>query len=314
MGDAAMSARCVAASALAPGGRTGGWRRAQARAGRALAAPAAALLLGLVLGPSSLAVVLSLTGYQLGADTIAFIGLGNYAEMVADPLFWKSLTNTLIYVGSVVPLSVLLGLAAALLIESRGLLRGVYRAAYFLPVTATLVAMATVFEFMLLPHVGLVNQLAAILGWPGHAYLSDADTALFAIAAIGVWELVGFNMVLFIAGLTAIPRDLYASAAIDGATGWDRFLCVTWPMLGPTTMFVVIITAIRGFRVFDTVVVLTEGGPNGATEVLLYTIYTEAFRYFRIGYASALTVVFLAFVSILTLLQARLFDRRVHYT
>ncbi len=138
--------------------------------------------------------------------------------------------------------------------------------------------------------------------------------ALPTLCMIGIWQMLGLNMVLFMAGLKSIPRDLYEAADVDGAdSAWERFRTVTWPMLGPATMFASVVTAIRSFQVFDTVAVLTQGGPNKATEVLLYTMYTEGFSFFRTGYASAITVVFLVVVLSLTLLQAWLAERRTHY-
>ena len=279
-----------------------------------LATPAAVLLICLSLGPAAWVVVLSFTDYRFGMSALNFVGLANYAELARDPEFWNSLRNTAVYVAVVVPGSVLGGLAAALLIESRTALRRFYRVSYFLPVTATLVALATAWEVILHPTFGFANVLLEGLGFGRLRFLSDPDLALITLAGIGIWELIGFNMVLFLAGLSTIPRELYEAAAIDGAErGLDRFRLVTWPMLGPVTMFVVVLTAIRAFRVFETVAVLTEGGPNRATDVLLYTLFTEGFRYFRIGYASTIAVVFLFVTVALTLLQARLFDRRVSY-
>jgi len=168
---------------------------------------------------------------------------------------------------------------------------------------------------MLHPSLGSVNWFLAQLGVRGPDWLSDGDTVLLTLCAIGIWETLGFNMVLFLAGLKSIPRDLYAAADVDGChRGWDRFVTVTWPLLGPTTMFVTVITAIRSFRVFESVAVMTQGGPGNASQVLLYTMYLEGFHFFRSGYAAAITVVFLAFVLMLTLIQVRVIDRRVHYT
>ncbi len=295
-------------------------RRAPARLGEVLAAwslagPATLLLILLLLGPTVAVVALSFTDWLFGAASLSFIGFENYREMSADRVFWISLGNTLLYVGFVVPVSVLLGLGAALLIEAGSSGRAVYRAIYFLPVTSTLLAMALVWEFAFHPTVGVINQALQAIGLAGRDWLRDRESALFALGAIGVWQALGLNMVLFMAGLKAIPRDLYDAAAVDGADGpWERFRRVTWPMLGPATVFVVTITAIRSFQVFDTVAVLTQGGPDKATEVLLYTMVTEGFSFFRSGYASALTVVFLVFVLALTLLQVRLLEKRVHYT
>lgn len=137
---------------------------------------------------------------------------------------------------------------------------------------------------------------------------------LYTLAGIGIWQSVGFNMVLFMAGLQSIPKDLYEAASVDGVSNaWDRFRSVTWPMLGPVSLFVIVITAIRSFQVFDTVQVLTKGGPNRASEVLLYTMYSEGFEFFRTGYASAVTMVFLAFVLTIAALKTWFLDRRVHY-
>jgi len=279
-----------------------------------LSAPALVLLALMLLGPSLAVVVLSLTDWQFGAASFRWIGLGNYAAMLEDRVFWRSLVNTLVYVAIVVPGSVALGLGAALLIEAGTSLRGLYRAIYFLPVTSTLLAMAIVWEFLLHPSVGLVNLALQGLGIPTTDLLKNPATALPTLAAIGIWQAVGLNMVLFMAGLKSIPADLYDAASVDGAdSAWERFRRVTWPMLGPALMFVVVITAIRSFQVFDTVQVLTQGGPNKATEVLLFTMYQEGFNFFRTGYGSAITVVFLVFVLAMTLLQARVLDRRVHY-
>lgn len=280
----------------------------------ALAGPATALILIFLIGPLIAIALLSLTDYQLGAASLRYIGLDNYSEMFADRIFRRSLENTLIYVAVVVPLSVGLGLGAALLIEAGTSLRNFYRTVYFLPVMATLIAIAIVWEFALHPKFGMVNLTLKAIGLAGYDWLQDRRIVLYTLAGIGVWQSVGFNMVLFMAGLTSIPRDLYEAASVDGvASGWDRFRTVTWPMLGPVTLFVVVITAIRSFQVFDTVQVMTKGGPNRASEVLLYTMYSEGFSFFRSGYAAAVTMVFLVFVLALAMLKTWFLDRRVHY-
>ncbi len=290
-------------------------RRREAWVAIGMATPATFLLFLLLLGPTGAVILLSMTDWQFGAKTMNFIGFGNYVELFSDRVFWISLRNTLLYVAITVPASVALGLGSALLIEARGSLQSFYRTVFFLPVTATLIAMAVVWEFLFHPNVGLVNLLLALIGIRGVHWLNDPATALYALSAIGVWQSIGFNTVLFLAGLKSIPRDLYEAAAVDGADDpWERFRRVTWPMLGPTLMFVLIIMAIRSFQVFDSVAVLTSGGPNKSTEVLLYTMYREGFGYFRSGYGSGVAVIFLAFVLALTLLQAKVFDRRVHYT
>ncbi|QHO76155.1 ABC transporter permease [Bradyrhizobium sp. CCBAU 051011] len=277
--------------------------------------PALLLLIGLLFGPVAAVVLFSLTDWQLGSFTFNFIGIANFRALFADPTFWKALTNSLVYVAIVVPGTVLLGLVVALLIEASPGLRGFYRAAHFLPVMSTMSAMAIVWGTMLHPTIGLVNRALGVMGISGVNWLRDERTALLALALIGIWQGFGFAMVLFVSGLKAVPQQLYDAAAIDGADGiLDRLRFVTLPMLGPVTMFVVILTATRSFEVFDSVRVLTQGGPNYASEVLLHRFYTESFDFLRMGYGAALTVVYLAIIVLLTLTQARLLERRVHYS
>ena len=290
----------------------GAW--AEQAAAWLLAGPAVVLMWLMLLGPAVAVIVLSLTDWTFGAPTLQWIGLTNYAELWRDRVFWQSLRNTLAYVAFTVPAAVFLGLAVALLIEAGNRGKGLYRALFFLPVMSTLLAMALVFQFAFHPTVGLVNKAFSFLGLPTTDWLKNPDTALYALGVIGIWQAVGLNMVLFLAGLKAIPKDLYEAAAIDGAdSAWERFRRVTWPMLGPALVFVVTITAIRSFQVFDTVAVLTDGGPNKATSVLLYQMYQEGFSFLRSAYAAALTCVFLAFVLLLTWAQTQLLDKRTHF-
>jgi multiple sugar transport system permease protein len=285
--------------------------RAEAMAAWLLAGPAVVLMWLMLLGPAVVVVGLSLTDWTFGSPEIGFAGLANYRELWDDRVFWISLRNTLSYVAFTVPASVFLGLGVALLIEAGESLKGLYRTLFFLPVTSTLLAMALVFQFALHPTAGLINQALALVGIVGPDWLKNPDTALHALGLIGIWQAVGLNMVLFLAGLKAIPGDLYDAASVDGVdSAWERFRRVTWPMLAPSLVFVVTITAIRSFQVFDTVAVLTEGGPNKATSVLLYQMYQEGFSFLRSAYAAALTCVFLAFVLLLTWAQTRLLDRR----
>ena len=268
----------------------------------------------MLVGPTLAVVALAFTDYQLGAQSLEWIGLGNFRDLVNDRTFWKSLSNTLLYAAIVVPGSVALGLGAALLIESGTSLRAFYRAVFFIPVMSTLIAMAIAWEFMLHPGFGLVNLALKSVGIAGPNWLRTEGLALYVLAVIGIWQQFGFNMVLFLAGLVSIPRLLYEAAAMDGASSpWERFRLVTWPMLGPVTLFVVVISAIRAFQVFDSVAVLTKGGPNKSTEVLLYSMYAEGFEFFRSGYASAITVVFLLLVLAVTVIKARVMEKRVHY-
>jgi multiple sugar transport system permease protein len=287
---------------------------AETLAGYTLAGPSFLLLLVLFILPTIAVFVIAATDWQFGARSLSFVGLRNFAELFADPVFRTSLLNTIVYALIVIPATVILGLIVALLIESGRSLRAFYQAAHFLPYMATLAAMAVAWEALLHPTIGLVNQTLTAVGLPTANWLRDERTVLPVMAAIGIWQNLGFAMVLFLAGLKSIPRDLYDAAEVDGADIWlDRLRTVTLPMLGPVTMFVMVVIALKAFRVFDTVKILTQGGPANASEVLLHTLYVESFEFLRTGYGAAVTVVFLAIVVALTLLQARVLDRRVHY-
>ncbi|MDK1494592.1 sugar ABC transporter permease [Sinorhizobium sp. 7-81] len=279
-----------------------------------LAGPALVLLVVLFFLPVLSVFAIALTDWQFGASTLSFVGLANFREVVADQGFRASLANTLLYVVIVVPGTIVLGLAIALLIESGKSCRAFYRAIHFLPFMATLTAMAIAWEALLHPTIGLVNQTLAGLGLPSANWLRDENTVLPILAMIGIWQNLGYAMVLFLAGLKAIPQDFYDAADIDGADLWfDRLRTVTLPMLGPVAMFVFIVVALKAFETFDTVQVLTQGGPGHASEMLLYTLYRESFEYLRTGYGASVAVVFLFIVVALTLVQARVMDKRVHY-
>ena len=284
----------------------------------ALVGPAAVALVLLVFVPVGIVAALSLTDYQFGARELEWVGLENFRTLFTDPIGRRAITNTLLYAAVVIPgamglgLLVALGLARTLRWAPR--LSNALRAAYFLPVAATLVAMAIAWQMLLHPSIGPVNAALLGLGLPAPDWLSDRSLVLYTLAAIGIWQSVGYNMVLFLAGLAAIAPDLYDAAEVDGAGGsWDRFRTVTWPMLGPTTLFVLVITATNAFRVFETVATLTRGGPAFASDTLVYALYREGFVYFKAGYASAITVVFFVFTLSVTALQFGVLERRVHY-
>ncbi|HLS42750.1 MAG TPA: sugar ABC transporter permease [Paenalcaligenes sp.] len=282
--------------------------------------------LGLLLGPSMLltllllivpllmVAMLSLTDWQFGASTWNWIGLSNYVELWQDDTFRKSFANTISYLVMVSVGSIVIGLGAALLIESHKSLRTFYRTAYFLPVASTLIAMAVVWQFLMHPSVGFINQ---VIGWFGVApqnWLKDYDLALISLAVIGIWQMSGLAMVMFMAGLKNIPTELRQASLLDGMSHpVDRFFRLILPLLGPTSLFVVTVCAIRSLQVFDIVHVLTSGGPNKATEVLLHSIYNEGFGFFRMGYASAMTVIFVACIFVFTLLQQAGMEKRTHY-
>lgn len=293
--------------------------------------PALVLMALILLLPIGMALGMSFTDYALGSPGTEFVGLENYQRIFTHSTYGKMFGATFRYVGVVVPLSVALGLGAALLVNSVTRFGDLYKTIYFLPVMAALLAMAIVWEFTLHPTVGIVNRMLAqgcgtfLERWAFFAegcartfplWLRERETAIWTVAFIGIWQGFGFNMVLYLAGLTGIPRDLYAAAEMDGArSGWDRFRLVTWPMLGPTTVFVVTISIIRSFQVFDTVEAFYPqgGGPSKSVYVMMFALYEKGVQQNLIGIGSAITVVFLGFVMAVTLVQRWLVERRTHY-
>ncbi|AML51817.1 carbohydrate ABC transporter permease [Falsihalocynthiibacter arcticus] len=310
-------------------------RRARSQRGTAwlLIAPALTLMVLILLVPILSALVLSFTDYSLAAPEVKWVGFDNYEKIFTRSSYEKMLWATFTYVVVVVPISVGLGLGAALLINSLARGKEIYKTIYFLPVMATLLAMAIVWELMLHPTIGTVNRtlqmgcgtvIERLWPWLGDGcangmplWLGDKDYALWVICFLGIWQGFGFNMVLYLAGLTGVPRDLYNAAEMDGArSGWERFRLVTWPALGPTTVFVVTITCIRAFQVFDTVEALFPqgGGPSKSAYMMMYAIYEKGIKQNLIGIGSAITMLFLIFVMIITIIQRRLTERKVHYS
>lgn len=283
-----------------------------------LAGPAALAVTLFIFLPVAVVFVLAFTDYQFGAKSANWIGIENFRDLFVSRLGRKAIFNTLIYAAIVIPVSVGLGLLVAIALHrvSRTLPRiaNLLKAVYFLPVAATLVAMAVSWQMLMHPTLGLFNAWLSEFGIAPQSWLTDRGIVLYSLAAIGVWQAVGYNMVLFLAGLSAIPDTLYDAAEVDGATGgWTRFWLVTWPMLGPTTLFVLIVTAANAFRVFETVATLTGGGPAFASDTIVYALYREGFVYFKAGYASAITVVFFVALLLLTALQIAVIERKVHY-
>ena len=307
--------------------------------------PAILLMVVILILPILVAFGLSFTDYGLGNKGVAFVGTENYDRLFTRSTYKKMFSATAMYVIVVVPFSVGLGLGAALLIQSVQRGKDFYKTIYFLPVMASLLAMAIVWDFMLHPTIGVINDTLQYgcdssfvygflsgswygsdpqLSWYGYGclngfplWLGDRDYALWTICFIGIWQSFGFNMVLYLAGLTSISKDLYHAAEIDGASSaWERFRLVTWPMLGPTTVFVITITIIRSFQVFDTVEAIfpDSGGPGKSAYVMMFAIYEKGIKQNLLGTGAAITVIFLLFVLVITLIQRWLIDQRTHYS
>jgi len=289
-------------------------RSSQSLLGYLFIAPSFILMMLIIIIPTFVIVFLSFTDWSFGDPEFAYIGFENYITLLEDEVFMTSFWNTIYFMLLVLPLSIIIGLAMAILINSVTKGAKIYRAMFFLPVMASQVAMGIVWEFMLHPTIGLSAHFFSIFGIENLSLLENSSTALTTIAVLTVWQFAGFNMVLFISGLATIPKDLYDAAKIDGAKSFfSKFWLVTWPMLGPVTLFVSVYTLVRAFQVFDYIHVLTKGGPNHSTELLSYTLYVEGFEYFRAGYASAIAVVFLLLTLTITLLKTYYFEKKVHY-
>jgi len=287
----------------------GSGSRREARAAWAFLAPALLVLLVFFLLPVVFAFVLSFTDFDLYAvadpGNARFVGLLNYRELLRDPLWWRALRNTLLFALLGGPLTVGLALGAALLVNAPATrFKAAFRTALFAPVVATLVAMAVVWHALYHPRFGMFGHLLAFFGLPRVDWLGDPRWALPSLVLLAAWKNFGYTMVVFVAGLQAIPEELYEAARIDGASAWARFRHVTVPLLGPTLFFVAVVTAIGYLQVFAEPYVMTpEGGPLKSTLTASLLMYERGFRWWSLGPAAAIAVLLFVVVLAATLLQ-----------
>ena len=275
-------------------------------AGWLFAAPAVAVIAVFFGFPVMAAFALSLTDFDIYAlaniDNLRFVGLDNYLGLLRTPLFWKALTNTLYFVGVGVPLSIVVSLGAAVLLHSRlGRFKPLFRTAYFAPVVTTVVAVAVIWRYLVDTRSGLVNWALSGIGIDPVDWLGDPNWAMPTIIGFAVWKNFGYNMIIFLAGLQAIPEELYEAARIDGASRWRQFLHVTLPMLGPVLLLVVIITLAGYFQLFAEPYVMTQGGPLQSTVSVLYLMYEEGFKWWNLGNASAVAFLLFVLMSVVTI-------------
>jgi len=279
-------------------------------------APSFILLLLFFVLPVLAAFLMSFTDfdiYALGSiGNARFVGIMNYTQLVSDSLFWKSMANTLYFLVVGGPVTIFVALLAAVLLNSKVVrLKALFRLGFFAPVVATVVAVAVVWRYVYHPRFGLFNFVIGFLGISSRDWLSDPIWAMPAIILFAVWKNFGYTMMIFLAGLQAIPETLYEAAKIDGANHWQQFWKITVPMLAPTTLFVTVITLIGYFQVFAEPYIMTGGGPLNRTLSVVLLMYREGFRYWKMGYAASIAFILFAVIFVLTMIQLRLQKERL---
>ena len=288
-------------------------RTAQWLYGWLLLLPAAALLALFTHYPAVATAWHSFFSTPRGARRPAYVGVDNYAQLVDDPIFWQALSNNLWYAAGTIPLSIALALLMAAWVNGKLAGRGLLRLAYFTPTVLPMIAVANIWLFFYTPEYGLLEKLSGALGFPAHNWLGSKNTALGCLMAVTVWKEAGFFMIFYLAALQSLSPNLAEAAALEGASRWYFFRRVTFPLLMPTTLFVLVNAVINSFRLVDHIVVMTKGGPDNASALLLYYIYEIGFRFWDTGYAAALTVVLLALLGGAALAQFLILERRIHY-
>jgi multiple sugar transport system permease protein len=274
--------------------------------------PSAIPLVAFTLVPMVSSLWVSLHQWNL-ISPMQWVGLDNYTNLLTDPMTRRVFLHTLIYVAGYLPLVYAGGLGLALVLNQRLKGRAFLRATYFLPVVTSWVVVALVWKWLLNPSNGLVNQVLGAVGLPTPGWWTDPHWALPAVILSSAWKDLGFVMVILLAGLQSIPTDIREAATVDGANAWQRFWRITLPLLSPSTFFVVVISLINGFQVFDQVYVMTGGGPAGSSQVVVGQIYDLTFRYGRAGEASALSWILFAVILVITVVQIRGQRKWVHY-
>ena len=295
--------------------RAGNWRNAEARAALFFLSPGLFVVGVFFLLPVAAAFLLAFTDFDIYAladiHNVRVVGLSNFAGLLENPVFWIALRNTLFFVVVGGPLTVLVSLGSALLVEAKAArFKSLFRTVYFAPFVTTMVAVATVFKFLYHPRFGLINHALALFHIPPVDWLGNPRWAMPSIILLAVWKNFGYNMIVFIAGLQAIPESLYEAARLDGAGPARRIRYITVPMLAPTFLFVGVITMIGYFQLFAEPYVMTRGGPLNATLSMALFMYEQGFRWWNMGYAAAIAIVLFLLILAATLLQLFVQRRR----
>ena len=299
-----------AAAAVAPSPRL---RFSALINGWLLLLPAAVLLATFTHYPAVATIIDSFYSTPKARRAAVFVGADNYQAMLGDPVFWRALSNNIVYAASVIPLTIALALAMALWVNGNIAGGPFLRLSFFTPTVLPMIAVANVWLFFYAPGYGLLDQILGLFGISSHNWLGDQHTALIALIAVAVWKDAGFFMIFYLAALQQMSPQLGEAAAIEGASRWYFFRRVTFPLLMPTTLFVLVNAIINAFRLIDHIVVMTQGGPDNSTALLLFYIYEVGFRFWDTAYAATLTVMLLVLLAALALGQFLILDPRVHY-
>jgi len=248
-----------------------------------------------------------------GSRPAVWVGADNYVQLAEDPIFWQALTNNFWYALGTIPVSIVLALLMAVWVHGKIAGRGFLRLAYFTPTVLPMIAVANIWLFFYTPEYGLLEQVTKGMGFASHNWLGSNSTALIALMVVTVWKEAGFFMIFYLAALQSMSPSLAEAAAIEGASRWYYFRRVTFPLLMPVTLFVLVNAVINAFRLVDHIVVMTRGGPDNATALLLYYVYEIGFRFWDSAYAAALTMVLLVILGLTALFQFFFLERRTHY-
>jgi sn-glycerol 3-phosphate transport system permease protein len=278
-----------------------------------LLTPAAILLIAFTHYPTVATLFESTFSKGTSVRPSRFVGIENYQLMIEDPIFWKVLVNNLWFAAGTIPTSIALAIAMALLVNRALPGRSFLRLAYFTPTILPMIAVANIWLFFYTPDIGLIDQVLGWFGFSGHNWLGDPGTVLGAIIIMTIWKEAGFFMIFYLAALQHLPPELEEAAKLEGASRWYYFRRVVFPLLMPTTLFVLINAVLNSFKLVDHLFVLTKGGPDNASNLLLYYIYENAFSYFDTSYAATLTVVLLTMLALMALGQFFFLDKRIHY-
>ncbi|HEV8440692.1 MAG TPA: sugar ABC transporter permease [Methylomirabilota bacterium] len=264
--------------------------------------------------PIGFSAYLSLFRWNVLTPEKVWVGLENYLHLWGEPVFWLVLRNNLFYALGAIPTTMALGLFLAILVNGKlGRARSLYRVALFYPTMVPMVAAAMLWVWLFNPGIGLVNYYLGFLGVPKVEWLYDRHWALPAIIIMSIWKNFGYFMLIYLAALQGLPAELYEAASLEGAGAWARFATITFPLLGPTSLFVFVVAIISSFQVFDQVFVMTQGGPADQTNVLIFFIYQHAFRFWDLGMGATLTTVFVCLLLALIAVVLRSVGRRVYY-